>query len=178
MKLFFLGMYQMHYEQRLSFTPPLISDFIKRKYWAIHEAAFVLTGWPKEVSCNLYGFPPPWMIRKYESNFYLPSDYAVFDPHQYGKQFKNIFFEMEREIEQETLCATSVNLYQGIKWVVEPTHAIVWALFNGYLFPEDLQKEIGIYLIDQKMGKPYRNLVERKIIAQFLLMEKNRNLGH
>lgn len=149
--------------------PPDVSKFFEKKFWAIHEAAFMFTEWPKNGCDILYEDTRPVIGLKIWCKFFLPQGKETFDPSQYGAKFKNIYSMMKKAAEQGILEATFAFLHDGITWIVEPKRLIFWALSNGIFIPEELQNEIGVFLFDNP--KNSKNWVEKKIIAQILLIE-------
>lgn len=166
------------------FTPPPIEEFLLEEYWAMHEAAFVLTEWPEHnlfLSSLSYYHTDQNVTQKMESNLfrsfmYLPIDQKI-DPKVYGEKFEDVYCDLKEAIENGSLSfKTQIN--EGIVFLVSPCEVITWALLKGYILPDELQKAVGISqdLTILGLAAKTRNAlpikVRQKIAAQFFLAKE------
>lgn len=131
------------------FTPPSFNDFLKQKYWAVHEAAFVLTQWPRNnlFPVNIY---PSLMHGPHaqknsdldRSFLYLPWGFKI-DPQYYGKNFEDVFNNINKAIEN-TEIDCKMHFVRGVIYFIKPLDIITWSLINGFIFSESLQEALGI----------------------------------
>ena len=73
--------------------------------WAIHEAAFVLTKWPRDGLFPSHISPFSKEIKEDRPFFYLPNPSKRFDPKLMGSKFYKVFIEMKKSIEEGVLPA-------------------------------------------------------------------------
>ncbi len=155
---------------REPFCPPSMDAFINFRWWAIHEAAFVLTKWPKEGLYYTHVSPLPAEIKEDRPSFFLPGPEANFDLKSTGAAFREIFLAMKDSIEKGELAARFEYLSDGITYLVPSEAVIVWALRRELTLPKDLLEVLGFKQIaDCKLTVPLQNKVKNKIIGQFVL---------
>lgn len=158
-------------------VPPPIENFLMEDYWAIHEAAFVFTQWPKQDLFQSYDcyplknvFSELTMDRSY---VYLPEGLKI-EPKIYGKPFETIYYDLKEAVESRSLGSKMQRVFYDL-YFVTPKNAIIWALLKGYILPKYLQKVIGIcqnQTVQELQTKTRNTLptkVREKIIAQLLL---------
>lgn len=159
------------------FTPPSLNDFLQEKYWAVHEASFVLTKWPTN---NLFriNIGPALEQKKIDigrSFLYLQENLKV-NPERYGKAFVDIFNQLNQAIEDRDLKFRTI-LVKGAVYFITPFDTVMWALTKGHRLPINLQEAIGILQdnSDLRLPSKTRSLlpkkVKQKIIAQFMLSQ-------
>ena len=148
--------------------PPNLHQFIRLEYVGAHEAAFVIAGFPKE---NLILVNPslPVEFQKHRFAFYAPPGVSKFNPSEYGVKFKEIFEKLEEAAQWKTVNVSHTPLFEGVSWLINPSEAIIWALKQGIYIAEDLQKVIGVFLIDAELKKPRINRIKNLSVAQYLL---------
>lgn len=152
-----------------SFTPPSTEEFFKEKYWAINEAAHVLTGWPK-VGLHLLPLKLSGEAAQHRSFFYLPYPYSQFDSKTFGTGFNDVFLQLREAINKGFLRAIFEHLDDAIICLVSPEELVLWAVKNGLSLPDDLQKAAGLHQTDDQTVKDSMlRKVQRKIVAQFIL---------
>lgn len=158
------------------FLPPQIEFFLKEKYWAIHEAAFVFTEWPKYNVCLASTRYTKGDLEINRSFIYLPENLKI-DSKSYGSKFKEIYTNLIESIENGKL-QFKTCLLKGVIFLVQPSEVITWALLKGYILSPDLQKAIGIRQdtsileLSPKTQNSLSLKVRQKITAQLLLSKE------
>lgn len=158
-------------------TPPPIKCFLNEMFWAIHEAVFVLTAWPKDglyLTSIIYSPGNNRQnLEKDRSFIYLPEDSRI-DPKLYGREFEQVYNDLKSAVENGALESKTHRLC-GVLHFVTPCEVITWALLKGYILPKDLQEAIDIRQDEESLKLPgkTRNIlpikVKEKIVAQFFL---------
>lgn len=158
-------------------SPPLIENFLNACLWAIHEAAFVLTEWPKEklylTSISYSSESNRQNLEVDRSFFYLPECSRI-DPQLYGKKFEEVYNDLKSAVENGTL-ECKIHRICGVLYLVVPSEVITWALLRGYILPDELQDAIGIrqetseWKLQAKTRNTLPMIVKEMILAQFLL---------
>lgn len=153
------------------------SDLLKERFLAIHEAAFLLTDWPKHnlfktsICFNNVVIGDLLLDRQY---IYLPKEEKI-DPKKYGKRFKNVYNHLKEAIEKGDLSFNNFRV-KGNIYFLTPHNFVSWALINGYIFPIPLPEPFQIYSQDEtplelhpKTRAALPMKVREKITAQLIL---------
>ena len=157
---------------------PTLSSLLKFNFLGLHEAAFLLTEWPREgyFECSLS--PLPEEIKKDRSFFYMPHKLRLNFESMHSES-KRAFIELKKSIELGELPARSEYLFEGVSLLVNTEDLILWALFKGFILSKELQRELGFGQIkNPKENGHLPNKVKNKIVGQFVLsMEPNLKLA-
>lgn len=150
------------------FCPPATDTFLHHKYWAINEAVYVLTHWPKTGLVLGSLSPLPEEIKAYRKDFFLPRANKQFNPE--NQNVNNVFKEMKKSIDNCELEAVFCHLCKGVSYLLRPWDVIAWALLKGYFLPIDLQEALGVFQMSiTKQSLPIQRKVRMKIVGQFLV---------
>ena len=154
------------------FIPPSMPAFFKRKYWAIHEAAFELSvAWPEYGLCECAITTLPKEMKNERPFFYLPSCKDEFNPEIYGKRFLDIFKGLKRSIENGELAAIFQPICTNVAYLISPSDVVKWAIANEIHLPSALQEATGVYQVsDVEVTKALKEKVRCKILGQYLVM--------
>lgn len=152
--------------EELTLKSPDIGSFIKHRYWGIHEAAFLLTAWPKKglYECDYLQLAED--VKNDRPFFYLPTSLEL-DLKMYGKAFETMFMEIKDAIEYFHLIGHHQYLCCGVTYLVSPQDVVVWALMKEKIIPSELQEAFEIYQSIEKPRKQLREKVKNKIKGQF-----------
>ena len=118
------------------FISPSMLAFFKRKYWAIHEAAFELS-----VAWLEYGFCEcaiTTLLKEMKNRrffFYLLSCKDEFNFEIYGKRFLDIFKGLKRLIENGELAAIFQLICTNVAYLISLSDVVKWAIANEIHLP-------------------------------------------
>lgn len=159
-----------------NFLPPPSHEYILTLgYWEYHQAAFILTQWPLNLTL---GAVCPIINKQLGLGvIYMPNERL--NKKMLSKDTNRFLAEMKVSIENGELNAYSRNLGlyvpygRNVSYIVSSLEAIIWALLKGFILPEVIQDRLNLKQMDAPKFKESQNRsVKNQVIGQFLL-EKN-----
>lgn len=156
--------------KKYPFIPPESKLFIKHKYWSIHEAAFELTGWPKEGLFEFSGLKIDPEVRQDRQFFYMPISGNI-DFTLFGKEFERMFLSIKNAVENYYLKGKFQHLCCGSNYLVFPWEVVVWALRNGLPIREGVQEVLEIHQDTIRPKETLRQKIREVIQAQNLIIQ-------
>ncbi len=126
------------------------------EWWELHEAAFNLTTWPKEIAYSAVPSPIDEQIKR--GVIRVPNERL--NKETLNCDTKLILRELKKSIKKGDLPVRSYKLplkeFYGndLSYFLSPIKVIIWALLKGFILPKELQKKLGIILRHEKtVGK-------------------------
>lgn len=145
---------------------------LKQRYWAIHEAACELTGWPDLGLFEFSGLKIDPDVREDRCFFYMPISGQI-DFKHFGMAFEEMFVAIKTAIENYYLKGRFQHLCCGSSFLVSPWDVLVWALRNGLRIREGVQEVLKIHQNTKKPKDTIRRKIQDLTKAQGLIMQDN-----
>lgn len=156
------------------------NDFLKRTYWEMHEAAFLL--------CGIFHFPFHNTLEPLLANSFGLQSYGAIPYEKNGKNISKKSFalylsnleKIYKAIQCNELPAHALKIDfsfrhpKGITYLMTPDDVIACAVTKGIVLPKTLQFVANIYQINEsrkKLSEASKNLLRRQAIAQIFWFE-------
>lgn len=149
-----------------------LEHWLSIEWWEVHEAAFILTEWPKNM---IVAGLPEFIHKQFNRGvIYFPEGRLL--KKTVNKNTLKVLIAMIHAIQNGELPAESRNLFlskiygKNVSYLVRSFDVIFWYLLAGFILPDELQKKLNIYqLKNLKLPKKPDKTVKNQIVGQHLL---------
>lgn len=160
-------------EQTNGLTPSL-NSMISFDWWEVHEAAFILTKWPKNI---VFG-GTPWQVNEQlnRGGIYILNERL--NKKTLFEKTKTVLSELIKSIENGELegLPRKLGLYRAygknVSYFVNSYEVIVWALMKGFTVPEELQRRLNIHQSITPLRKNSQDRIKNQTVWQYIFHQK------
>ena len=147
-----------------------LNQMLSYNFWELHEAAFMLTTWPKNIC--LSGIPLPSSDQINRTFLYVPE--GRLNKKILPISTQKLLYKLKEAVEKGELFAISRNLLlnrfygRNVSYILRSQELILWALLKGFFLPLEMQKAIEIPQIKSSSNKNLINKIKNQTVGQYL----------